>query len=43
MNSDIWTVAKDTTEKVEALHSAIKKVSFYRLLFSVSSRNLLAA
>jgi len=38
MNSDIWTVAKDTTEKVEALHSAIKKVSFYRL-----SRNLLAA
>ncbi|XP_066313905.1 uncharacterized protein [Miscanthus floridulus] len=26
MNLDIWTVAKDTTEKVEALHSAIKKV-----------------
>ncbi|XP_066308450.1 uncharacterized protein [Miscanthus floridulus] len=26
MNSDILTVAKDTTEKVEALHSAIKKV-----------------
>ncbi|KXG31910.1 uncharacterized protein LOC8073321 isoform X1 [Sorghum bicolor] len=26
MNSDIWTVSKDTTEKVEGLHSAIKKV-----------------
>jgi len=35
MNSDIWTVSKDTTEKVEGLHSAIKKVSFYMLLFCV--------
>jgi hypothetical protein len=36
MNSDISSVAKDTTEKVEVLHSAIEKVSFSRLLFSVS-------
>ncbi|OEL33214.1 hypothetical protein BAE44_0005767 [Dichanthelium oligosanthes] len=36
MTSDIhsvWSLAKDTTEKVEALHSDIKKVYFSRLLF----------
>jgi hypothetical protein len=34
MYSDIYNVqslAKDTTERVEALHSDIKKVSFFRL------------